>query len=94
MKETQNAEYGSTLDGDTPCDACGTTVNLVWFTESAFWNNVVRNDPASPYFGADAILCIPCFVALAERVGYRPTGWRLMPEWPDRRIAHSDEAQP
>ena len=81
----------STLDGDSPCDACGTTINLVWFTESAFWNNVVRNAPGSPYFNVDAILCVPCFVALAEKVGYRPTAWRITPEWPEHRVPPAPE---
>jgi hypothetical protein len=63
------------LRGDGPCADCGTLDNIVWFTESVFWNDVVRRD------GTDAILCIPCFVVRVDAAGYRPTGWRLLPEW-------------
>lgn len=72
----------STLNGDAPCSKCGTHENIVWFTESVFWNSVVRESPMSPYEKADAILCVRCFVALTEAVGFRPTGWRLSPEFP------------
>lgn len=70
-------EYRSTLDGDSPCQDCGTNANPVWFTDSVFWNNVCTED--SP------ILCLPCFIARAEAKGFRPTGWRVTPEWPWRR---------
>lgn len=70
-------EYLSTLHGDAPCQDCGTEDNIVWFTDSVVWNAVcVAESP---------ILCLPCFVARAELVGFRPTGWRVAPEWPWRR---------
>ena len=66
------------LRGDGPCQTCGTENNIVWFTESPFWNAVVRNsDPDTP----DQILCIPCFVKLADFKGFHITGWQLTPEW-------------
>lgn len=63
--------------GDAPCTDCGTNDNIVWFTESVFWNAVCRSDP--DYI--EPILCIPCFVRRAQLKGYRPTGWRLLAEW-------------
>jgi hypothetical protein len=63
------------LRGDGPCADCGTLDNIVWFTESVFWNDVVLRD------GADAILCIPCFVKRVDATGYYPTGWRLVPDF-------------
>lgn len=66
------------LQGDGPCNTCGTRNNIVWFTESPFWNAVVRdNDPDMK----DQILCIPCFVKLVDAKGYKTTGWLLTPEW-------------
>lgn len=67
------------LGGDAPCSTCGTLTNPVWFTESVFWNDVVRKD-LSPWNGLEPTLCLYCFVALAE-TKYAPTGWRLLPEW-------------
>jgi hypothetical protein len=81
----------STIPGDVPCAECGTEENLVWFTDPVFWNNVVRWQGDDPYgyavarWGGDPILCIPCFVRVAEERGFRPTGWRVSPEWPWRR---------
>lgn len=66
------------ITGDGPCADCGTTENIVWFTESAFWNHVVRNDDPD---AMDAILCIPCFVTRVDAKGLRPTGWRLILDW-------------
>jgi hypothetical protein len=63
------------LRGDGPCADCGTLDNIVWFTESVFWNDVVRAH------GPDKILCIPCFVLCTDAVGYFPTGWQLLPDW-------------
>jgi hypothetical protein len=63
------------LRGDGPCADCGTLDNIVWFTESVFWNDVVLRD------GADAILCIPCFVKRVDATGYYPTAWRLVPDF-------------
>lgn len=68
------------LRGDGPCSRCGTQDNIVWFTDSVFWNHVVRV-PESVYYEREPILCIPCFVILAHEIGYRPTGWRLSPEF-------------
>lgn len=81
----------STLRGDAPCTECGTTDNLAWHTEDVFWNSVVRqrDDGFNGYFvsrwGLDPILCLPCFVKVAEERGYRPTSWRVTPVWPIRR---------
>ena len=66
------------LQGDGPCSNCGTVDNIIWFTESVFWNAVVR---VSPRLTDNAeILCIPCFVIMADQRGYR-CHWRLLPEW-------------
>lgn len=69
------------LRGDGPCADCGTLDNVVWFTDNVFWNavtgeNVVHEESRG------AILCVPCFVTRADHAGFRPTGWRLLPEWP------------
>jgi hypothetical protein len=66
------------LRGDGPCRDCGTLDNIVWFTDSVFWNAVVRVEPRLTD-GAE-ILCIPCFVTMADERGFI-CRWRLTPEW-------------
>jgi hypothetical protein len=70
------------LRGDGPCTDCGTLNNIVWFTDSWFWNDVVRTpEPPDP----DPILCLPCFVTRVDKAGFKPAGWRVLPEcrwWP------------
>lgn len=77
------------LRGDGPCSDCGTIDNIVWFTESVFWNAVCRETPE--FADREEVLCIPCFVVRADKAGFQPTGWRLLPEWPwartEERIA-------
>lgn len=71
------------LRGDGPCDKCGTVENIVWFTENVLWNRVTREGLTHEERSA-SILCIYCFVTMADAVGLRPTGWRLLAEWPWR----------
>lgn len=71
--------YLSTLHGDGPCDDCGNEP-IIWFTDSTFWNAVIRRIPDT----TDPFLCITCFVRRAEALGFAPTGWRVLPEWPIR----------
>lgn len=89
------AGFRSTLLGDGPCTECGTSANIVWGTDSAFWNNVIRyewigapSDPQDTYadhrWGHEPILCLPCFVKVAEERGFQPVAWRVVPEWPWR----------
>jgi hypothetical protein len=58
-------------EGDGPCQDCG-GANIVWFTDSVFWNEVMGN--------SGGLLCVACFVKRAE-VRFTPTGWRVLPEW-------------
>jgi len=71
------------LRGDGPCGDCGTLDNIMWFTENVLWNRVTGEDVVRE-MPHGAILCIVCFVKRAHEVGLRPTGWRLMAEWPWR----------
>jgi len=71
------------LRGDGPCAHCGTLDNIVWFTDSAFWNTVVRGGNPD---AMDKILCIPCFVTEVNNRGVDPTGWHLIPEFPVRYV--------
>ncbi len=65
----------SSLDGDNPCDDCGTQDNIIWFTDNTLWNRVCRAD------GRDYILCILCFVKRAEARGCHPVSWQLLPNF-------------
>lgn len=64
------------LRGDGPCTDCGTKNNVIWFTDSVFWNEICRQGEYT-----EPTLCIPCFVVRADRAGFYPTGWRLIPDW-------------
>lgn len=66
------------------CSECATINNIVWFTDTTFWNEVIRTAP-SPWADNEPALCIACFVKAADEMGFHPTGWRLIPEWPQRR---------
>ena len=59
--------------GDNPCADCGTKDNIVWFTESVLWNDVMGEENGK-------ILCINCFVERAEKDN-KITGWKLSPEF-------------
>lgn len=62
----------SSLHGDGPCQDCGTTDNIIWFTDNVLWNAICPDD---------GLLCIRCFVAKVEAQGYRPLSWRVIPNW-------------
>ena len=66
------------LQGDGPCDDCGTVDNIIWSTASVFWNAVIH--PRGE-IEADPLLCVVCFVVRTEKAGFRPTGWQLTPEF-------------
>lgn len=80
--ETREARAVSRLPehirGDGPCSNCGTRNNPIWFTESVFWNAVVRVEPRLT--DNAEILCMPCFIIMADQRGYK-CHWRLLPEW-------------
>lgn len=63
------------LRGDGPCSNCGTLDNILWFTESVFWNAVVRIEPRLT--DNAEILCIPCFVIMADQRGWHSLPWLL-----------------
>lgn len=67
------------LRGDGPCGDCGTSDNIVWFADNVFWNAVMGGPEALGDPGG--IVCIPCFVTRVKAAGFRPSGWRLYPEW-------------
>lgn len=74
------------LVGDVPCFRCGSDDFPVWFTDSAFWNAVVRSAPLpwmadKPNPDGDGLMCINCFVRLADERGFDVTGWRVLPEF-------------
>jgi hypothetical protein len=70
------------LVGDGPCQICD-AVNVRWWTESEFWNNVVAEWKGEPWSGYDpgGIFCIPCFVIMCDAVGYDVPVWELRPAW-------------
>ena len=75
----------STLHGDGPCADCGNPENIVWFTDDALWNQAVRSDLAR-WDDREPILCHRCFIEAVERAGIYPVSWRLIPQYPQRRV--------
>lgn len=57
---------------------CGTINNILWSTESTFWNVIMR--PEGETDDNSEILCITCFVIRVDKAGYAPL-WRLTPEF-------------
>jgi hypothetical protein len=88
-------ELPAELRGDGPCGDCGTVDNVVWFTESVFWNRVMRR-PDVAAEAAGGIVCIPCFVVRTDAAGLYPTGWRLLPDfhWETRDEREARKARP
>lgn len=70
------------LQGDGPCEDCGTPDNIIWYVESEFWNEIMRKGGEH----RDPFLCIVCFVRRTDEAGYVPSGWRLTPmfQWQRR----------
>lgn len=66
-------DEASTLNGDNPCDDCGTPDNIIWFTDNTLWNAVCTEDNPK--------LCIRCFVKRFEQIGYSTVSWRVLPAW-------------
>jgi hypothetical protein len=58
------------------CNRCGGE-NVIWATPSPLWNLVMRGNDINgdPKWGD--LVCIRCFVVLAEEAGVRPSRWRL-----------------
>lgn len=77
------------LRGDGPCGDCGGH-NAVWFTDNIIWNAVMRDDQKFGSQRPEPLMCFHCFVKRAEDAGMRPTGWRIMPEWPQVWVAAQD----
>ncbi len=61
------------MDGDGPCNDCGTHENPVWYTDNVFWNEVLGEQ-------RNLILCLYCFVRRAE-ADFDITAWRVSPDW-------------
>ena len=77
------SELPERLRGDGPCGDCGTSDNIVWFTDNVLWNAVMGGPGTMDDPGG--IVCIPCFIKRTDTAGLDPTGWRLTAEWPWRQ---------
>lgn len=57
------------------CHRCGNP-NVSWYIDSAVWNPVMRNGQSDGFGRWQEIVCIPCFVEVAEeRLG--GCAWRI-----------------
>lgn len=61
------------LGGDIPCYDCTTDENIVWSTDSTYWNIVMGKDK-------ERIVCVHCFVKRAESQ-HEVSRWRVFPEF-------------
>lgn len=64
--------------GDGPCTDCGERNPFIWWTDNVFWNAVCR----TPSELSEPMICPNCFVKRVYALGFDPTGFRLIPEWP------------
>jgi hypothetical protein len=71
------------MDGDKPCGYCGTEDVPVWWTDNVFWNAVMRgvDERFGDEFKGERLCCLNCFITKAHEAGFRPTSWRLIPEF-------------
>ena len=58
------------------CCKCGGK-NIIWFAPNELWNRVMRKTGMESKYG---IICIHCFVEIAESNGVKPTAWILNTE--------------
>ena len=58
-------------DSDGPCWKCGHPCEC-WFTDSRLWNKVNG--------GETGLLCLRCFIEIAETMGLKSCAWRLVPD--------------
>lgn len=67
------------LQGDGPCQDCGTPDNIRWFAPSVLWNHVMGGPEAMGDPGG--VICIPCFIKRTDAAGLAPVSWQLVPQW-------------
>lgn len=60
---------------ETYCHRCGNQ-NVSWFTAPETWNPVMRPYGDGTRWRWSEIICIPCFIEMAERL-HGPRAWRL-----------------
>lgn len=58
------------------CGRCGGE-NVSWHTPSPLWNFVMRSNRIDGPRIWNDLVCIPCFVVVAEEAGVKPPSWRL-----------------
>lgn len=60
------------------CHRCGCP-NVSWYIDSAVWNKVMRGGAVDGWGAWQEIICIPCFMELAE-AHYGACTWRITRE--------------
>jgi hypothetical protein len=60
------------------CHRCGNP-NVSWFVDNTAWNHVMREGNPVGWGQWQEIICIPCFMELAE-THYRACTWRIVRE--------------
>ena len=61
------------MAGDSICERCK-ALNKVWHTPSPIWNQVMKKGDGEELY---SVVCMECFVYLAELSGIVPTSWCL-----------------
>jgi hypothetical protein len=73
--EAETVRMGTLGDSEV-CRRCGGE-NVCWYAPSPLWNRVMRgNDIGGQSLFSD-LVCLRCFVVLAEEVGVKCHAWRL-----------------
>ena len=66
----------SVAGADEICGRCKGP-NVIWVTPSPLWNFVMRDNDINGQTKFGDLVCIQCFIQLAELAGIRPKRWKV-----------------
>lgn len=70
------SERVGTLDDAERCNRCGGE-NVTWCAPSPLWNLVMRGNNINAETIYADLVCIRCFIVMAEEAGVTPKVWRI-----------------
>jgi len=76
--EAQRAKGWTDFHPEEFCHRCGCP-NVSWYVDSLVWNDVMRGGSPEGWGDWQEIICVPCFMELAE-AHYGACTWRIIRE--------------